>query len=595
MTDLSISGRVWRRRPVDERMSRHLCQHLGIGDDLASILVGRGHTVETAEDYLNPSLRAHLPDPLVLKDMEAAASRLARAIETSEQIAIFGDYDVDGATGTALLSRFIQMAGGQSRTHIPDRVKEGYGPNIPALQKLQSEGATLLVTVDCGINAFDPLQAAQESRLDVIVLDHHQAGPSLPPAIAVVDPNRLDDGAELGQLAAVGVCFMAVVAVNRLLREQGYYQKNAIAEPDLRLLLDLVALGTVADMVPLTGVNRVLVAQGLKIAHQQHNIGLQALASVARIDSPLDTYHLGFLLGPRINAGGRVGDSSLGSDLLSTDDPARAVAIAQQLDSYNHARRDIEETHFNEALASISDQPNEPCLFILGQDWHPGVIGIVASRLVERFRLPCFVLAVDQKAGLAKGSARSVVGIDIGNLVAAARQAGHLEAGGGHYMAAGFSLKSRQIEGFKEFLLARLTEKTGDSPASWTLDLDGILSPEGVSLDLTDELERLAPFGQGNSEPRFAIMRTRVSYARVVGSDHVSLSFGDEIGKKIGAIAFRCAASPLGQALLAAPGGEAVSLAGRIRRNSWQGRQRVQLQIDDVAAAGFSITEDAQD
>ncbi len=594
MTDLSISGRVWRRRPVDERMSRHLCQHLGIGDDLASILVGRGHTVETAEDYLNPSLRAHLPDPLVLKDMEAAALRLARAIETSEQIAIFGDYDVDGATGTALLSRFIQMAGGKSRTHIPDRVKEGYGPNIPAIQRLQSEGATLLVTVDCGINAFDPLQAAQESRLDVIVLDHHQAGPSLPPAIAVVDPNRLDDVAELGQLAAVGVCFMAVVAVNRLLREQGYYQKNAIAEPDLRLLLDLVALGTVADMVPLTGVNRVLVAQGLKIAHQQHNIGLQALASVARIDSPLDTYHLGFLLGPRINAGGRVGDSSLGSDLLSTEDPARAVAIAQQLDSYNRARRDIEETHFNEALASISDQPNEPCLFILGQDWHPGVIGIVASRLVERFRRPCFVLALDQKAGLAKGSARSVVGTDIGNLVAAARQAGYLEAGGGHYMAAGFSLNSEQIEGFKEFLLARLTEKTGDSPASWTLDLDGILSPEGVSLDLTDELERLAPFGQGNSEPRFAIMRTRVSYARVVGSDHVSLSFGDEIGKKIGAIAFRCAGSALGQALLAAPGGEAVSLAGRIRRNSWQGRQRVQLQIDDVAAAGFSITEDAQ-
>ncbi|MGH7002212.1 MAG: single-stranded-DNA-specific exonuclease RecJ, partial [Stellaceae bacterium] len=506
-----------------------LAQRLGVPEIVGRILASRGVAESEAERFLAPTLRDMLPDPLSFKGVEQAVARVVDAIRGGETIAVFGDYDVDGATASALLKRFLEAAGGKVRVYIPDRQREGYGPNAPALLKLKAEGAAVAITVDCGVTAFAPLEEAARAGLDVIVVDHHVAEPNLPRALAVINPNRLDESGAHGNLAAVGVAFVLAVAINRALRQAGHYA--ARAEPNLMTLLDLVALGTVCDVVPLTGLNRALVAQGLKVLRQRGNIGIAALADAARLAERIDAYHTGFILGPRVNAGGRVGVADLGTRLLSTDDPLEARQIAAELDRLNDERRQIEARVREEAIAQAeAGDTNAPLIFVAKAGWHPGVIGIVASRLKERYGRPALVAAIEN--GVAKGSGRSVAGVALGAAVIAARQAGLLVNGGGHAMAAGFTAETGKLDALRDFLGARVNEALAGREPAPELGIDGALACAAATPEFAAVVERLAPFGTGNAEPRFAFANLRVLRATVVGQGqiHVSCTLGDGAG-----------------------------------------------------------------
>ena len=513
--------------------------------------------------------------------MDVAAERLARAVREGETIAIYGDYDVDGATSAALLTRFFDAVGARSRIYVPDRLREGYGPNAPALRLLRAEGASVVVTVDCGTTAHQPLAEAAQCGLDVIVIDHHVAEPLLPIATALVNPNRLDEASPYGFLAAVGVAFLLVIAVNRALRAAGWYA-GARGEPDLLEWLDLVALGTVCDVVPLTGLNRAFVAQGIKVAQQRRNCGLDALATIASVNEPIDAYHLGFVLGPRVNAGGRVGAADLGARLLSTDDPALAAELARRLDALNGERRDIEACTLAAAIAAVEAEPQSPVLsFAVGADWHPGVIGIVAARLRERYERPACVVAVAD--GIGRGSGRSVPGLPLGPAVIAARQAGLLVNGGGHAMAAGFTVASDKLAALREFLVERLGDGVDRETLVPELAIDGALSVAAVQPALIAQLEQLAPFGAANPEPRFVFPTVRVAHCEPVGSGHLRCVLADPLDRaRLSAIAFRAAETPLGH-FLAETRGVAIHVAGHLRRDIWRGSDAVQLVIDDAA------------
>lgn len=563
-------------------MGLAIAQRLQLPELVGRLLAARGQDLDTAEQYLTPKLNQSLPDPGAFRDMDHAAARLVAAIERQETIAVFGDYDVDGATSAALLLRFLRSVGAENlRLYVPDRLVEGYGPNAPALEKLRAAGVALVITVDCGITAFAPLEAAGAVGLDVIVVDHHVAEPRLPLAAAVVNPNRLDETAGHGQLAAVGVAFLLVVALNRALRAKGWYTA-ARPEPDLLQWLDIVALGTVCDVVPLTGVNRALVTQGLKVMAQRRNIGLAALADVAGVNERPTAYHAGFLLGPRVNAGGRVGKSDLGARLLSTDNPVEAKDIAQQLDALNAERREIEAAVLEQAIALAERQAadNPHLIFVAAQGWHPGVIGIVASRLKDRFERPACVVALDQDAG--KGSGRSVSGLHLGNAVIAAREAGLITKGGGHAMAAGFEVDAARVEDLRVFLSARLKDNLGGLPLTPLLDVDGALQPRAANAEFAAQIERLAPFGSGNAEPRFVLPNARIGFAEIVGGAHVRCFVEGSDGARIKGIAFRAAENDLGRALLSARGA-VLHLAGHLRRDTWQGRNESQMVIEDAA------------
>lgn len=583
----SASGKRWLARPVDGRMALALAQRFDLPESVGRALAARGIGPETAEGFLEPTLRRDLPDPFHLKDMDRAVERLIRALRDGECVAVFGDYDVDGATSSALLIRFFRALGADLIPYIPDRLKEGYGPNAAALEHLKRErGVNVAITVDCGITAFDALAHAAEIGLDVIVVDHHVAEPQLPRAAAVVNPNRLDDDSPHGHMAAVGVAFLVVVALNKALREAGWYRDDR-AEPNLMQWLDIVALGTVCDVVPLTGVNRALVAQGLKVMAARRNPGLRALADVARVDSAPGTYHAGFLMGPRVNAGGRVGESDLGVRLLAGEDPALAAELAARLDQYNLERQEIERACLDQAIEAVEAGAglSEGLVYADAPGWHPGVIGIVAGRLKERYNRPACVVALDDQ-GIGKGSGRSVDGVDLGAAVIAARQSGLLVNGGGHRMAAGFTVPPDGGGAFREFLAARIADQVGAEGIVPTLTLDGALHVAGASVDLARALERLQPFGPGNAEPRFAVTDARVVKADVVGRDHVRVILSGGDGGRVKGIAFRCADQPLGELLLRARGGRPIHLAGRVRVDNWQGREEPQLMIDDAAEAG---------
>jgi single-stranded-DNA-specific exonuclease len=515
--------------------------------------------------------------------MRAAVERLVRAVRDREKIVVFGDYDVDGATSAALLLRFFAAIGVEAGVYVPDRLREGYGPNAPALRTLKSEGAAVVVTVDCGTTAHESLAAAAAIGLDVIVIDHHVAEPLRPAALALVNPNRLDESSPHGNLAAVGVAFLLVVALNRALRAAGWYRDRA--EPDLLRWLDLVALGTVCDVVPLNGLNRALVAQGLRVARRAANPGLQALAAVAGASGPVDAYQLGFVLGPRVNAGGRVGAADLGARLLATDDPVLAAELANRLDGYNRERREIEARTLEEAIASVETVPQAPVLvFAVAEGWHPGVIGIVAARLKERYERPACVVAVEN--GIGKGSGRSVPGVQLGPAVIAARQAGLLINGGGHAMAAGFTVAADKIGELREFLIERLGDGIDSERLVPELAIDGALSAAGASSGLIDHIDALAPFGAANPEPRFAFPNLRVARVEPVGTGHLRVKLADAIGdSQLAAIAFRVTDKPLGQFLLEAQG-RAIHVAGHLRGDDWRGGDAVQLVIDDAATAG---------
>ncbi len=577
----SLAGRRWLVREVDERVAAALSQRHALPDVVCRVLASRGVGLAEAESFLNPTLRDLLPDPSHLQDMDRAAERLAEAIKTTERIAIFGDYDVDGATSSALLSRFLRAVGQEPLLYVPDRMTEGYGPNGPALQGLAAQGAKVVVTVDCGTTAFAALAIGQAAGLDVIVVDHHEAESQLPSAYAVVNPKRLDQRTDQRGLAAVGVVFLLLIAVNRVLRESGWYTEQHLAEPRLMDWLDIVALGTVADVVPLTGLNRALVTQGLRVLAKRGNEGLTALLDVAGVKERPDAYHLGYVLGPRVNAGGRVGQADLGARLLTTRDGAEAGVMALRLDEYNRDRQGIEAAVLFEAIEQAESVASDglPLLLVAGEGWHPGVIGIVASRLKDRYAMPTCVVALD--GGLAKGSGRSIPGLDLGRAVIAAREAGLLETGGGHSMAAGFTLKPSRLADLRQFLAEVLGQQLASGGMVPTMMVDAAVDVRGATAELLDSLAMVGPFGAGNEEPHFVIPNVRVAKADVVGQGHVRCILTGPAGGRLKAIAFKSVDSELGVALLSSYGG-LFHVAGTLRLDTWQGNRDCQLTIEDA-------------
>jgi len=577
----SFSARAWHWRAADHPVAIGLAQRLGVPEIVGRILAGRGVGFEEAARVLDPTLRDWLPDPSLFLDMDAAVERLHAALRDREPIVIFGDYDVDGATSAALLIRFLRQVGAVVSHYIPDRLLEGYGPSAAALLALRKAGAGLVVTVDCGTQSFEALAAAQAAGLDVIVVDHHKASVERPEAVALVNPNRFDDVMthSHGHLAAVGLAFLLVVALNRRLRDSGWY--GGAAAPDLLALLDLVALGTVCDVMPLTGLNRAYVRQGLKILAARQHVGLKALADVSGMDSEPGTFALGFQLGPRINAGGRVGQADLGVRLLTTDDAAEAQALAAELDRLNAERRAIEALVLEEALG-LADASTDPVLMVTGQGWHPGIIGIVAGRLKERFNRPAIVIGIED--GVGKGSGRSVPGVDLGAAVLAAREVGLLAAGGGHAMAAGLTVAEDRIADLARFLNERLAEAVAGADAHRQLKLDGVASLGGLNAALVDAMDHAGPYGAGWPGPVLAAADVRPVKVDVVGQDHIRLILTDAAGGRLKAMAFRAAETPLGAALLASRG-QALHVAGRLKRDDWAGGDATELHIEDAAAA----------
>ncbi len=583
----SATGRAWRDR-LDERGSARalaIAQRHELPDLLARVLAGRGVEIEDAVRHLDPTVRALMPDPSVILGMDAAAARIADAVERSEQIAIFGDYDVDGATSAATLARFLRFAGLEPIIHIPDRQFEGYGPNVEAIRALAGRGATLLMTVDCGTTSYEPLQEAARLGMETVVIDHHLADETLPPALAVVNPNRLDDLSKLGHLAAVGLVFMTVVAANRELRRRNFWNADR-TEPDLLDLLDLVALGTVADVVPLKGLNRAFVAKGLLAMRRRDHLGLTALMDVSRLSGPPEPFHLGFLLGPRINAGGRIGRASLGVELLLANDPTEAARIAAELDRLNGERRAIESATVAqaeaEAMAALGFEEKGAVVVTAAEGWHPGVVGLVAARLKERFGRPAFAIALEP-GGIGTGSGRSIAGVDLGRVVRQAVGDGLLIKGGGHAMAAGVTLRKDALAAFRAFLEQSLSEAVAAARREDALLIDGALTAAAATGETIATIAQAGPFGAGNPEPVVALPAHTLAYADEVGQAHVRvrLRAGDGVG--LNAIAFRAVGQKLGAALVQNRG-RTVHVAGSLALDRWQGEERVQLRILDVAA-----------
>ncbi len=546
------------------------------------MVAARGITLDQGHEFLNPKLKTLLPEPNQLKDMEPAIDLIMRALKEDETIAVFGDYDVDGATSSAILVQFFSMIGKNLPVYIPDRQKEGYGPNLPALMKLKDNGASVIITVDCGTTAFEPLEAAAKAGLKIIVIDHHVAEPRLPKGSLVINPNRFDETSKHGQLAAVGVTFLFITALNRALRNFNWYDKT-LPEPNLMKFIGLVALGTICDVVPLTGLNRALVSQGLRVLQMQENFGITALSEIANISEPLNCFHAGFLLGPRVNAGGRVGEANLGVRLLTTSNVNEAKALALKLNEYNNERRDLEQTVFEQALMQAEQQDKEQHTLILvfGKNWHPGVIGIVAGRLREHFNKPSCV--VTQSGGMGKGSGRSVKGVDLGSAIIAARQMGIVCNGGGHSMAAGFTVSSNKLDTLKKFLQEHILKQLKNVPLLPYLEFDSTISLAAATPELIRMLDQVGPFGAGNPQPRFVIPQVQIVQANIVGKIHVKCTLrGSDGTRRLNAIAFRSLDTALGKVLLNSQG-YPLHVGGKFSLNNWRGSETVQMVIDDVA------------
>lgn len=579
----SALGRRWVERAVDGSLALSIAQRLNVNEVVGRLLASRGIGFDAAQGFLNPTLKADLPDPSTITDMDRAAERIAAAVKSGESIAIFGDYDVDGATSSALLARYLRALGANVVIYIPDRLSEGYGPNPAAMTKLAQDGAKLIITVDCGTQAPAALQAAKDAGADVVVCDHHLPGEVLPPTLALVNPNRHDDTSGLGHLAAVGVAFMVAVAVNRVLRASGWFATRP--EPDLRKWLGIVALGTVADVVPLKGLNRTFVMRGLDAAKAGHVPGLAALMEVASLKGAIEPYHLGFVLGPRVNAGGRVGRCDLGATLLSSDNADEVRLIAQELDVLNQQRQAIEKVALDDAIAMVESDAGlrESAVIVVAREgWHPGVIGIVAGRLKERYSKPAIVIAIND--GVGKGSGRSVGGVDLGSAVVRAREAGHLINGGGHAMAAGLTIAPDKIDTLRIFLSDALALGCAASREGVELNFDGVVSPSGATSELCDLVARCGPYGAGSPEPLFAIPGVRVVNASIVGEQHVRCVLAGADGGRVSGIAFRALQSELGPMLLNSKG-RPLHVAASFKAEEWQGNIRVQAMIRDAAFA----------
>lgn len=575
----SVAGQAWVFRCNDEDATKALVQEGGLDNFTARILAGRNIGVAEAVGFLNPTLRGTMPDPSDLQDMDKAAGLILDAMDKGKSITVFADYDVDGGTSAAQLIRWGRDMGHTFGLYVPDRVKEGYGPSGQAFAQLKEDGTDLVITVDCGAAATEALEEASRLDLPVIVIDHHLMHGALPPCAALVNPNRDDDSSGLGHLAAAGVSFMLLAALNREAKRRG--ETNV---PDLLSLLGLTALGTVCDVVPLTGLNRAFVSQGLKVLSRNNIIGLSALADVAGTQPPFTTYHAGFVLGPRINAGGRIGQANMGATLLSTENAQTAYGHAAELDRVNKDRKLIQDDMLRQALdmAARDDDPNG-ILITAMQGWHPGIIGVVAGRLKDRFKRPSIVIGIDDD-GVGKGSGRSITGVHLGDAIVAAKEAGLLSSGGGHAMAGGLTVSADKIEALKMFLNEQLSEDIAKARENLALKVDALLAPSAATDSLIDKLDQIGPYGAGNPQPLFVFPSLRIAYAERVRGGHVRCAFEDNGGARISGICFRADETGLDEVLLAANAPQ-VHVAGRVKRDSWKGRTRIDVNVVDLAVA----------
>lgn len=578
--NISLGGKIWRLNQVDESACYRLAEAQNLPVYLAQILLSRGIEFDEAQNFLNPKLQNLMPDPYVLKDMQKAVERVADALENGEKIGIIGDYDVDGATSVSILKKFFNYLDLNPIIHIPSR-EEGYGPSEVAFAKFKQNDIRLVITIDCGTTAFDVLNEASKSGFDIIIIDHHEAEVVLPKVFALVNPKRLDEENPykyLQYMSAVGVGFLFLVGINRELRKRGIYEKKQA--PDLLAFLDLVALGTVCDVVPLKGLNRAYVKQGLKVMSKLENIGLKNLMAVSGVNNAPTSYTLGFVLGPRINACGRVGNADLENVLLCSQNEAEAKSLAEKFNLFNTERKEIENYVLLQAIEQIENKPLKyPIAFVYGNDWHQGVIGIVAGKLRERYNVPAFVMSIE--ADEVKGSARSIDGLDLGALIISAKEKGIITGGGGHLMAAGFSLKEEQIPQFEKFVGEYVEEKLGKEKTVAVLPIDCALSLNAVNYDLCEKIDLLEPYGAGNPEPIFVFKNVNIVKPQIIGNGHIKCFLTSALGANVKAICFNCADNEIGKALLDNKG-EIFDVAGYIKTDNWMGRKSVQIIINDI-------------
>ncbi len=577
---LSLTNKCWKFKKFNERDTENISQNFGLSYLLSKLFSIRNISISDIEQYINPSLKEHMPDPYNLVDMEKACSRIYDAVCRNEKIAIFGDYDVDGSTSTSIIINYFRYLGIDLEYHIPNRFTEGYGPSIEVFSKFKKQNIKVIITVDCGTMSYSEMEFAKNEEMDVIVLDHHQPEINLPEAYAIVNPNRLDDNSKLNYLAAVGVTYFFLVALNRKLRSMKWFDNNDSLEPNMISFLDIIALGTICDAVPLRGINRLLVVKGIEVMRKQRNIGLRSLINQSSIKGKISTYDLGFKLGPRINAAGRLGRSSFGTELLTSTTSADADRLAIELDKFNKERRTIESYVLDSAEKQVTEEKlNKKLLVVHGENWHEGVIGIIASRLKDKYHRPCVVISVLD--GKAKGSGRSIKGIDLGSLIIAAKQAGIIESGGGHSMAAGLSLKENKIKELSDFFESQLFSNQTNVADEKMIYVDSLISSSGINLEVCDEIEKLGPFGSDNYEPNFVIKNLVLASVNQIGENHLKCLIKTPEGAFIEAMAFRSLSTPLGDEIQKNRG-NSVSLLGKIKINEWGGKRTAQLHIEDI-------------
>jgi len=580
MISTSVSGKNWILKKFSDTDIEKISNQNSVSQILAKLISIRKNKIKDVNAFLRPTIKNFLPNPLRLKDMKSAVDRTFSAIKNNEEIGIFGDYDVDGATSTALLSRYFLIIKKKTQIYIPDRKKEGYGPSITALENLVKKECKIIFTVDCGTLSFDPIKKIKEKNVDIIVLDHHQSEINLPTAYAIINPNRYDDTSELNYLCAAGVCFMFLVALNKKLRDENWFQVQNIKEPDMLDFLDLVSLGTVCDVVPLVDLNRAIVSQGLKVIKKRLNLGLKTLSDICKIDSFPNTYDLGYKLGPRINAGGRVGKSSHGAELLISDNPQRTYEIALDLEKFNNERKSIEFLLYNEINSKIQRHSNSPILVLDGENWHEGVMGIIASRLKDKYNKPSILISTDNELG--KGSARSIVGFDIGSQIIKAVQIGLLIKGGGHKMAGGFTIKKENIYNFKDFLINNFNKFYIDKLETKNLYIDSIIAPSALNEEFFNEINLLAPFGPGNTEPKFVIQNLKIIKSEIVGENHIkSILLGND-GSTFKTMAWNVKNTAL-ESFLTKNIKNKINIAGKMKENIWKGEKKIEFIIEDIA------------
>ena len=584
MSEVSISGKKWVYKKYDHVYANSIKETFSLDEITAKLLSIRNIEKNYIRSYLKPSIKNFIPNPNILRDMDKTTSRIFECINNHKKIGIFGDYDVDGASSTALMGNYLKAIKQDFDIYIPDRKSEGYGPSIKGFNKLINNKVDLIITVDCGTMSFDAINHAKKANIDVIVLDHHQSEINLPNAHAIINPNRIDDNSKLNYLCAAGICFMTLVAFNSLLRKKNWFKNNNIIEPNLLDFLDLVSLGTICDVVPLIGLNRALVKQGLKVLNAKKNVGLKTLIDMCKIENKASTYHLGYMIGPRINAGGRVGKCSHGAKLLLNDNPQESYKIASELEQFNKERKELEKDLLNLVLKNINSNINDPVLVLKGNGWHEGIIGIIASRVKDRFNKPTIIISMKNKIG--KASARSIVGFDIGSVILSAIQNKILIKGGGHKMAGGFSIEEDKVQEFKDYIFKTFSKIDKKDLKENNLYLDSSIAPSALNLEFYKKIEEFAPFGSGNPEPKFLLEKVKVINSKIVGEKHIKSILSSKDGSIIKTISFNSIDSDLGQFLLQ---NKSIffNIVGKLSLNKWKGEKNVEFIIDDISVNKF--------